>query len=92
MWLVSKAPPSTVAGSSLVISNCLSGDDKLDNILEKLGRLEVSGFLKEAYANFDSSKNFVAKKFKFCFMHRERLLCNILSSTAILYYDALNSF
>ena len=46
MWLVSKAPPSTVAGSSLVISNCLSGDDKLDNILEKLGRLEVSGFLK----------------------------------------------
>ena len=64
MWLVSKAPPSTVAGSSLVISNCLSGDDKLDNILEKLGRVEVSGFLKEAYRKFDYHKFFVCKKFK----------------------------
>ena len=58
MWLVSKAPPSTVVGSSLVISNCLSGDDKLDNILEKLGRVEVSGFLKEAYRKLDSSQIF----------------------------------
>ena len=56
MWLVFKAPPSTVAGSSLVISNCLSGDDKLDNILEKLGRVEVSGFLSEAYANLSYHK------------------------------------
>ena len=62
MWLVSKAPPSTVAGSSLVISNCLSGDDKLDNILEKLGRLEESGFLK-AYEIFDHYKFSVSLKF-----------------------------
>ena len=62
MWLVSKAPPSTVAGSSLVISNCLSGNDKLDNILEKLGRLEVSGFLKEAYRKLDSSQIFCGQE------------------------------
>ena len=63
MWLVSKAPPSTVAGSSLVISNCLSGDDKLDNILEKLGRVEVSGFLSEVYANLSYHKFSVSLKF-----------------------------
>ena len=64
MWLVSKAPPSTVAGSSLVISNCLSGDDKLDNTLEKLGRVEVSGFLSEAYANLSYHDFFLGWKFK----------------------------
>ena len=46
MWPVSKAPPSTVAGSSLIINNFSLDTEKLDITLEKFGRLEELGFLR----------------------------------------------